>query len=85
MVNHDLWRVAAKGILKALGEELRDRREAKGLSQEALADRAGLHRNFIGLMERGQRNSTLITLDAVAGALKVRVSDLVVGAERRQR
>lgn len=75
----------AKGILRALGEELRARREEKGISQEALAERAGLHRNFIGLLERGQRNVTLLVLQALAGALKVSLTELITQAERRSR
>lgn len=75
----------AKGILRALGEELRERREEKGISQEALAERAGLHRNFVGLLERGQRNVTVLVLQALAGALKVSLTDLITQAERRSR
>lgn len=77
--------MAAKGLLRALGEELRARRLAKGFSQEGLADRAGLHRNFVGLLERGQRNPTLLTLEAIASALKTSISDLLVNTEGRQR
>ena len=77
--------MAAKGLLRALGEELRDRRLSKGLSQERLAERAGLHRNFVGLLERGQRNPTLLTLEAVASALKAPLSDLIQSVEVRRR
>lgn len=83
MVNADLRTVATKGLLRAVGDEIRERRLAKGLSQEVLAARGGLHRNFIGLIERGQRNSTLLTLEAVADVLKTRLSDVMLGAERR--
>ncbi len=75
----------AKGILRALGEELRARRVERGISQEELAGRAGLHRNYVGLLERGQRNVTLLVLQDLAGALKVSLSELVVQAERRSR
>lgn len=77
--------MAAKGWLRSLGAELRDRRHSVGLSQEALADRADLHRNFIGLLERGQRNPTFLTLVSLASALKVPVADLVGSVERRQK
>ena len=73
----------AKGILRALGEEVRACRTALGLSQENLADAADLHRNFIGLIERGQRNVTLLTLAAIAAALQISVAELVGRAERR--
>ncbi len=75
--------MAAKGILRALGEELRQRRIAMGLSQERLAEKAKLHRNFIGMIERGERNPTVMTLAALAGPLKTSVSALVTGMERR--
>lgn len=75
----------AKGILRALGEELRARRVERGISQEELAARAGLHRNYVGLLERGQRNVTVLVLQDLAGALKMSLSELVVQAERRSR
>ena len=74
-----------RNILRALGEELRERRTQRGLSQEALAERADVHRNFVGLLERGQRNVTLLTLGAIAEALKLPVSELVARAEQRMR
>jgi transcriptional regulator with XRE-family HTH domain len=77
--------IAAKGILKALGEELRERRLTSGLSQDRLAADAGLHRNFIGMIERGQRNSTVLTPEAIAGVLNISLPDLFVGAERRRK
>lgn len=52
----------AERMLHALGHELRARREQQGLSQQELADKAGLHRNFVGLLERGQRNVTVLVL-----------------------
>ena len=75
----------ARNILRALGEELRERRTQRGLSQEALAEKADIHRNFVGLLERGQRNVTLLTLGAIADALRLRVSELIERAEERMR
>jgi len=75
----------AKGTLRALGEELRERRTAKGLSQEKLADKAGLHRNFVGGLERGEQNPTVLTLESLAGALKIQLSELFASMEKRQR
>lgn len=64
--------------LLAAGREIRRHRQAAGLSQEQLAERAGLHRNYIGLMERGQRNAALTTLLSIAAALDMSLSELFV-------
>ena len=54
---------------------IRKLREAKGLSQEALADIAGLHRTYISSVERGEKNFTVDTLERLAGALSVDIRD----------
>jgi transcriptional regulator with XRE-family HTH domain len=71
--------VADKDDLIALGREIRRHRKALGLSQEALAERAGLHRNYVGLLERGERNPSATTVFGLARTLGVRVSELVSG------
>lgn len=73
----------ARSLQRALGEELRELRKQRGFSQESLADKADLHRNFIGLVERGQRNVTLTTLEMLAAALKLPVSELIARTEKR--
>lgn len=62
-----------------VGRAIRTRRQARGLSQEALAERAGLHRNYVGLLERGERNPSLTTLNAVARALETTLAELFEG------
>ena len=59
------------------GENVRQRRDAMGLSQEDLAFAAKLHRTAITHIERGNRASTLVTVEKLAKALKVQPADLM--------
>lgn len=69
--------------LKALGEAIRRRRgEIDGLSQEGLADLAGMHRTYVSEIERGLRNPSFRNLFKLAVALEVPLSDLVAQAEQ---
>jgi transcriptional regulator with XRE-family HTH domain len=56
-------------LQKAVGRNLRAHRQAKGLSQEAFADLLGVHRTYMGGIERGERNLTLKSLERIAGRL----------------
>jgi transcriptional regulator with XRE-family HTH domain len=60
-----------------LGQRIRDLRLAKGLSQEKLAELAKLHRNYIGSIERGQKNIGVISIVKIAHALSERPSALL--------
>jgi transcriptional regulator with XRE-family HTH domain len=62
---------------KALGEIIRSYRKQAGISQERLAEKADLHHNFVGEIERGQKAATIDTLLKIAKALGIRVRDLV--------
>ncbi len=64
-------------LSKQFGERLRDLRAAKGLSQEELADLAGLHRTHVSLIERNRRSVRLETLERLARALEVQPADLI--------
>lgn len=65
------------GQLKRLGEAVRARRKALGLSQETLADASGIDRSHMGKIERGERNVTVLNLLKIAGALDDLASNLL--------
>jgi transcriptional regulator with XRE-family HTH domain len=69
---------------RAFGRAVRELRAARGLSQEALGQVAGLHRNYVGAIERGQLNPTIRTVLRLAIGLRIRPSLLVRLAEQRQ-
>ncbi len=59
------------------GKRIRRLRQSRGLSQEALADLAGVHRTYMGGIERGERNVSLKNLEAIANALSVSMAELL--------
>ncbi len=63
--------------LRDLGERIRQRRTEFGLSQEELAGRSSLHRNYIGGIERGERNISLVNILKIAKALEIDPAELV--------
>ncbi len=67
----------------AFAEVVREQRAKRGVSQEDLAHDAGLHRTYVGLIERGLRNPTIEVGHALALALGTTLSDLIRRAERR--
>lgn len=62
---------------RLLAHNVRRLRVRLGFSQEALAEKSGLHRTYIGAIERGERNVTLLTLNRIAKALDVRPENLI--------
>lgn len=65
-----------KEILIRFGETVRDIRKKKGLSQEQLAFKANLHRTYIGMIERAEKNITLLNIEKIANALTININDL---------
>jgi transcriptional regulator with XRE-family HTH domain len=63
-------------ILRLFGERLRELRTARDLSQERLAELAGLDRNYIGQIERAERNVALVNIVRVAKALEIEPREL---------
>lgn len=70
-------RIEFDSLRSVLGSRIRELRRARGLSQEDLADRAGCHRTYIGMLERREGNPSLGILFQVADALGVTVVDLL--------
>ena len=64
-------------IRKEFGAHLRKLRLEQGLTQEELADKAGMHFTYIGQIERGLRNPSLINLQKIAKALRVNAGKLL--------
>ncbi len=66
-------------ILVQFGKKVREERKKLGYSQEVLAEKAGVHRTYIGMIERGEKNITLANIQKVSKALKVKISELTKG------
>lgn len=64
-------------VRAVVASRIRELRQGRGLSQEELADRAGVHRTYVGMLERRQSNPSLHVLAKIAEALVVTVSDLI--------
>ncbi len=72
-------------LLREFGDRLRTARRQAGLSQEALAHEAGLHRTYIGSVERGERNIALLNILTLATVLDADASTLLNGLRRPPR
>lgn len=63
-------------IAKIIGQRIRNYRTQKGLSQEKLAELAGCHPTYIGQLERGEKNATLESVEKIASAMDISMSEL---------
>ena len=70
-------------ILANLGRRLKETRAARGMSQEVLAQLAGLNRNYVNQVECGRRNVSIVNLVKLAEALAVDVAVLISGITKR--
>lgn len=68
-----------KPILIKFAKRVRAERKKLGLSQEEFAAKAGFHRTYIGMIERGERNITLSNIEKLAKAIKAPISKLLKG------
>jgi len=69
--------ISKNEILNIFGENVRKYRRLLDISQEELAFRADLHRTYIGMIERAEKNITLVNMEKIAKALKVPIEDLI--------
>lgn len=68
----------SKTTLEKFGKKVREERYKLNLSQEELASRAGLHRTYIGMIERAEKNITLENIEKIAKALSINISDFFI-------
>ncbi len=69
--------ITHRHVLEKFGEKMQKTRKEKGVTQEELAAKLSMHRTYIGLIERGERNPTIRTLYKIAKALGVQSSELL--------
>ena len=63
-------------VLVDFGKKIKELRSLKKISQEELADLAGVHRTYIGMIERAEKNITLLNIEKIANALNINIKDL---------
>lgn len=68
--------MSKKKILIEFGEKVRELRKEQGISQEELSYKADLHRTYIGMIERAEKNITLINIEKISQALNVDIKEL---------
>jgi transcriptional regulator with XRE-family HTH domain len=71
-------------VLERFGKRLREVREGVGVSQEKLAEMAGLHRTYVSSVERGKRNISLLNIERLAGALRIPMAELMPDGKKKR-
>jgi len=66
-----------KNILNKFGNRIKELRIEKDLTQEQFAELSGLHKNYIGMVERGERNPSLKNIEVIANAFNISISKLM--------
>jgi transcriptional regulator with XRE-family HTH domain len=64
-------------ILQSFGARVKQLRINQGLTQEQFALKCGLHKNYIGMVERGERNPSLLNIEVIAKGLEISITDLM--------
>jgi transcriptional regulator with XRE-family HTH domain len=65
-------------ILTQFGSRVKELRTKSKLTQEQFAQKTGLHKNYIGMVERGERNPSLINIQIIANGLEISISELML-------
>ena len=68
-------KIMSEVILKNFGKRVRKERIKQNLSQEELAEKAGVHRTYIGMIERAEKNITLHNIEKIAKALNTKITN----------
>lgn len=69
--------MSSNNILKIFGENVQKYRKEQQISQEKLAELSGVHRTYIGMIERAEKNITLRNIEKIAKALKIEIIELL--------
>jgi len=69
--------MSSENILEIFGRNVQKYRKEKEISQEKLAEIAGVHRTYVGMIERAEKNITLRNMEKIANALSVKIKDLL--------
>ena len=69
--------MSSENILEIFGRNVQKYRKGKEISQEKLAEIAGVHRTYVGMIERAEKNITLRNMEKIANALNVKIKDLL--------
>lgn len=73
-----------KNILLKFGNKVREERQKLSMSQEEFADLVGVHRTYVGMIERAEKNITLENIQKISKALNVKIEDLLKGVDNGQ-
>lgn len=65
-------------FLRRIGDRIRELRNSRGWTQDELGEKCELHRTFIGSVERGERNISILNLRVIAGVLRVPLAELLI-------
>ena len=77
VLHTEISKMIKKSISIKFGERVREIRVSKNLSQEQLADLANVHRTYIGMVERAEKNITLVNIEKIANGLNVNITELL--------